>query len=70
MQCEEDGKPFQVASLIVDSDGERLDLRAYDKVLANIAEVTLDHITARVLLRSRRFNITYQDGVIRSVKRE
>ena len=68
VQLEEDGKTCYMGSLIVDIGGKRVDVRAYDQVLAGIAGVGAECVTAKGLLRCGCFDMVYKDGIIRSAK--
>ena len=50
--------------------GNRMELRAYDKVLGDIAGVPVDEVTPKSLIKATKCGITYQDGIIRSIRRE
>jgi hypothetical protein len=50
--------------------GESTMLRAFDKVLLDIAEKPdVDNITPKILLKAKPFEIHFQDGIIRSISR-
>ena len=70
VQLEEDGKTCYMGSLIVDIGGKRVDVRAYDQVLADIAGVGAECVTAKGLLKCGCFDMVYKDGIIRSAKRK
>ena len=56
---------------LVSCDGDRrMDLRAYNDILASIAGVPSAEVTAKTLIKANRFGVTFCEGVIRPVTRE
>ena len=72
VQGEDAAKLCYMAVMTVDAtdSGNRMELRAYDKVLGDIAGVPVDEVTPKSLIKATKFGITYQDGIIRSIRRE
>ena len=69
VQSEDAAKLCYMAVMTIDAkeSGKQMELRAYDKVLGDIAAVPIDEITPKSLIKAAKFGITYQDGIIGSV---
>ena len=64
------GKSGLNVRLLVEGGGEKITLRAFGKVIENIADQSAVDISMSSLLKAKPFNMTYVDGIIQSINRK
>ena len=69
LQCMDGNWQGMTAQLVIDAGGEKLTLRAFGKVLEDIAQKPADAVTMAALLRAKPFTIVIVDG-IQSISRK
>ena len=70
MQCMDDSKTELTAQIMIRiCSGGLIPLRAFGKIVQDIAQKSGDQITKASLLKAKPFNIVHKDGIIRSVTR-
>ena len=71
LQSLDECKKVLTAQVIVKSgSGGRLTLRAFERVIVDIAEKPASEITPKVLMKAKPFRMYYSDGIIRSISRK
>lgn len=69
IQCIETTCGGLSVQLMVKGDGEKLTLRAFGKVVEEIAQKAAGEVTMGSLLKCKAFNMVHMDGIIQSVSR-
>ena len=70
LQCLDAGRQGLSAQFLVESGGEKLPLRAFGKVVEDIAQKPADEVTMGSLLKAKSFTMVHMDGIIQSISRK
>ena len=70
IQCLDSGSKGIMAKLMLASGPQKYTLRAFRKVIENIADKPADDISITVLLKAQPFKMIHVDGIIQSVSRK
>lgn len=69
-QFVDSGKSGLNVQLLVEGGGEKVTLRAFGKVVENIADKPAADVSTSSLLKAMPFNMTHVDGIIQSINRK
>ncbi len=70
LQCVDAGTQGLNAQFMIEGGGEKLTLRAFGKIVEDIAQKPADEVSMGVLLKAKPFTIVHVDGIIQSISRK
>ena len=70
VQCLDGGRQGMTNKLMIEGGGEKLTLRAFGKVLEDIAQKPADEVSMGSLVKAKPFTLVHVDGIIQSISRK
>ena len=70
LQCLDAGGQGLSVQVMIAGNGEMFTLRAFGKIVENIAQKPADEVSMGALLKAKPFNMVYLDGIIQSISRK